>query len=373
MNIRRLVIGLALVMPMLFSANVFAQVEVGIADKFDYCQTESDSQNQNISFLSSDDKDGAVEDFVSESCDRCWRPYFGVEATFLSERTFGSNNTITFNDLVPVATRTLATDANDAFTGAPRLWFGIAGENGWGVQTRYWQMKAFASSVDLFDPLDVTDTGTSASSALNMYTVDAEITRDLSFKCWDLVASLGYRHAAFDRSESITGSGFVVHAGGNDLFTGSAVSTRAFEGDGLTFALSGIKSVSDRWCFDLFWTARGSVLWGDSTASADTSSFLVGPLGSAASVNRASAGSSDQLGIFEGQLGIQWSHDIQSFHGRMFARVAMEYQYWHVNQGNAAAFSATGTVAQTSSVSTAGFTHRHMNLIGATASAGFIW
>lgn len=329
-------------------------------------------------------------------CGRSRTVYFGVEATFLTQ-VGGNNNRLTWNmfDFTtspdPVLSYTSSVpNANNQMIASPRLWLGVVGCRGWGAQVRYWSRRNCATAFDPYTPfkpgpsLSGDDRGFNASSCIQMYTFDAEATRELCYGCWDMLATIGYRHARLAQNQSLAGNGMVVFdpdAGDIDFFSGSALSFQKFEGDGLTFSLSGIRPTGRG--FGLYFNARGSVLWGRGAAGALASSQFVNPNAGGAVIAGAEytgalAKSNSSMFIGEIQAGIQWSRCITSFNARMFARVGFEYQYWNLTNGPyavAAAATGEGDPADplTALITTANSGSDHLSLIGVAASTGFVW
>ena len=328
-----------------------------------------------------------------DSCcnNRCWRPYMGVEATFLAPIL--KNDTLEFGVLGFDEEGDFATgafienyDDNEKMVVAPRLWIGIAGDNGYGVQFRYWQLRNGGTNASWevgafdFELDDVSAIAGESHSFLNMYTIDLEATRDFCHGNWDMVGTFGVRYGSFDMHNSLIGAGAVLLEDDEFLYVGGAASARSFNGTGLTFSVGGDRELCCR-SFSLFWNARGSLLWGDSRSASFTSVAGVGPDGGGVAANGAIAKANDELWIAEFQAGIQWSHCIQSFNARFFARAAFEYQWWRADKAFTESISGVGfaegeledpTVLSVGEAF-AGSRKRDFDLIGFSLSTGFVW
>jgi hypothetical protein len=252
-------------------------------------------------------------------------PLAGIEATYLYPRLRRNHILLieeTFEDEV-VETTTLSTqnDFDYRFAAAPRVWLGAENAYGGGVRARYWQ---YTNSDNFYtaqlDPWEVFIEG---DSHLDAFTLDLEATRRFCFATGDILASLGGRHASITHEESIS----LIQ----DIGAASAGLSRRTYGTGFTGAAEGRRAIGAS-NFALFGNARGSVLWGNTSANAraitsagvfinDDHELLVD---GDVDADR----QTDRLYIIETQTGLEWSRFLHSCHGLVFARAAFEYQRW---------------------------------------------
>jgi hypothetical protein len=307
---------------------------------------------------------------VATRCGSSWLWNVEAEAVFLRPNLTDSPITFTLNDLTPASNAVLTSGGADIedVTVAPRITIGIHKEGTWGLRGRVFRLEAAASG---FDPIaGVGDVGGNSFSSLDMYTTDLELTKDACLGSWSLLGSLGVRHAAIERDESLAAAGVVDLGGGFvDVIAGNGLGSRSFHGTGLTAALQGTRKAHCRG-FSWFWNARGSVLWGDNNTFNSTSAILSGAFGSANSFNQAFNTESDTLFIGEAQLGLEWSHELACVPGRAFARAAVEGQYWEANEGASFSTSAVGTGFESLGTVFAGQRELELDMFGAALAAG---
>lgn len=302
----------------------------------------------------------------------------GVEATFLAPIRSGGTDFVRY-DLVNSVNNTFTTDEdNVSIVPAPRVWLGVVNCYGWGAQMRYWELNDNALRNDPFIPFTTFPTlsgdplGYSTVNSVQMYTLDFEATKNFCFGCWDMQAGFGYRHASLDMGDTVAFQSVISHGGGDNFYTASGASLLSFEGDGLTFALSGARPTCHG--FELFWSARGSILWGTATSSSQTNANVVGPTVSAGSNNIAIGEVDDELFIGELQLGAQWTHCLPCANGLFFFRGAFEYQYWDgVGAGTASNSFAEQTAVGGVAIQTQSGGNSSMDLVGFTIATGITY
>lgn len=303
----------------------------------------------------------------------------GVEATFLAPIRDGQTDWL-YQDIPNGISNSYTTsDNNVSIVPAPRIWLGFVNCYGWGAQIRYWELNDNALRSDPFVPfgLPAGDViGYSAVNSLQMFTLDAEVTKNFTWGCWDLQAGFGYRHASLEVGDTAAVSALVARpggiGGGTNWMTGTGASLYNFEGDGITMALTGYRPTCHG--FDFFWSARGSVLFGSADALSVTTAQLSGPGGSAAFTSTGAAGGNDEIFIGELQVGTQWSHYLPCANACFFFRGAFEYQYWSDGSSRTAATSAVGEtnvgLLQIASQSGGNST---MDLVGFTIATGITY
>ena len=234
-------------------------------------------------------------------------------------------------------------------------------------------MEASATTGDIFNPILIPGdvSGFQASDVHKRYTTDLELTRDFCCGNWQMMGSIGARYAEVRRSVALSSNSLA----GPDFLTASGLAEQSTDGLGVTFSWAAVRPVSC-WgcCFDYFCKLRGSVLWGDSTSSALTSAMVVGPGGTAFSYNGAIADGTGSTWVGELQTGVMWSRCVSTWNARLFASIALEYQYWDVDGGgNANAHSYAGGSPGISLI-TIGSSSPNLSthLVGFTIGTGFI-
>ena len=158
-------------------------------------------------------------------------------------------------------------------------------------------------------------------------------------------------------------------------YQGNVVATHKFSGAGITTGLRGLRPIG---CsnFNLFFGARGSVLWDQNASNfVATSADFQATDGYAHTFNGGYAESPASLFIGEIQAGLQWNAPLKCIPANAFARVAVEYQYWCTTScGGEAAFSAAGplsgpfVLASGRSVGNSAF-----DLVGLSLGTGLTW
>lgn len=343
-----------------------AQDPVMAPISFDKLDNLANTQNYSASAAGS-----PVYGPASSYCRAGWR--MGVEATFLAPMG-GNQAGWTFINEFAGQTNSFSTDAHgiDGLVPAPRLWGGYVCDNGWGVQARYWELN---TSSNYANPFFLTgDTyGFASGTNLDMFAFDLEVVKEFCFYDWNMVGTFGYRHAQREFNETIGFNGAIVHGAGTTTFAGTASGIATFEGDGLTFSLSGYRCSNCCWGLQWFWNARGSVLFGDSYAGALTHAQLIRPAGSANETNFGYAGDSDSIFVAEFQVGAQWSTPLKCMGGRFFARGAFEYQHWGEIGAAAGATSTVGDIGVGELTMNALAPGDSLDLVGFAISAGIVW
>ena len=189
---------------------------------------------------------------------------------------------------------------------ACRVWIDRDWGNGLGWRAAYW---TFQDAARLEFPPQFQNAA--LSSALNLYTVDLELTRQARFACWDVSTSIGARIGGVDIEEALT----------TDLNSGSI--NEHFTGAGLTFSL-GTQQPLGQSHWSLCSGFRGSLLYGATSfnMSADVNEAIQFHGGLAGTV-------ADQtVAIWEIQAGLQYERCTQI--GILFGRAAVEAQLWEL-------------------------------------------
>ncbi|TWT32062.1 hypothetical protein [Blastopirellula retiformator] len=380
MKMRHRLVAMAVVL--MASSTSFAQSD----DVFRSVYWEQEPRLLPVAFENSDGMASASDHYQTDqyqtacgpACGCCrsgWR--VGVEATFLAP-SGGNQAGWTFANATTPVTNSFATSdyGIGGLTPAPRIWASYVCDSGWGVQFRYWELN---SSSNYNDPFFVVgDTfGYASGTNLEMYAFDLEAVKEFCVCDWNMVGTFGYRHAMRDTNETIGFNGIIARpgglGGGNDIFAGTASGIANFEGDGLTFSLSGYRCSDCCWGLQWFWNARGSVLFGDTYVGALTHAQLISPSGNATQTNGGFAGSSDSIFVAEFQLGAQWSAPLKCIGGRFFVRGAFEYQNWGEMGGAAGATSTVGELNVGELTMNALAPSDSLDLVGFAFSTGIVW
>jgi len=284
--------------------------------------------------------------------------YAGIEATFLATNL--TNNRVFFDDTFGG----LSSDArfDYGFEAAPRVWVGREASNGWGIRGRYWQFdtEAHETLIDALDPINNDVDGGLFQSSVEAYTVDLEVTRRMQRRCWDLLGSLGVRHGAI--SHRYLGQELDVSdtdIDDNDIFALG----RRIDGTGISGGVVGRRPVGSG-NLTLFWSMRGSALWGDNKVSV----LEVDVDDDDGDVGAADNRNNDMLYIGEAQLGLEVTHDVQCLAGaRVFLRSAFEYQIWDLPTS-----TISGTSLDTDPAVVDSLGQGDANLYGVAFSAGIV-
>ncbi|MCO6455420.1 MAG: hypothetical protein J5I93_08990 [Pirellulaceae bacterium] len=296
--------------------------------------------------LASAQSESAAADAVgAAACDSClcgdccckpWHVVTGVEATFLHPQV---QDTPLYH-LTPIGLEITSRLASlDDYYAAPRVWLGWQHQSGHGVRARYWDFEASAWNYDAFlVPLapEFFDIGSyNATNKLEAYTIDLEYTRRFCFQRWQMLGSIGARHAKLDRAEMLNSLTTDLISGPTPLgVTSQIISERQMSGTGLTLGLEAIRPLN-HWNLNLFCSGRGSALWGDNR-STNLSTMYIAPAGlgpgAISTANVLLLDDQDTMYILEFQVGVEWRCPLKCICAEMFIRAAFEYQYWDVEE-----------------------------------------
>ncbi|MBM3999790.1 MAG: hypothetical protein FJ297_09680 [Planctomycetes bacterium] len=258
------------------------------------------------------------------------KPYFEGNPAFTTLESDG----LSFNS---ISDRSFDYD----FELSPRIWAHYETGEGIGARAAYWHFDQSAGSLTAsppangfgsvappaFGPSNISGAGVdisssipgdtlTASSGLDAYTLDFEVTKRGDFGAWSLLASGGLRYARVGQNYE----GTLRNAAATIL--GVVDYQHANQGIGPTVAIE-----SRRWLGDaitLVAESRASLLMGDgdSRLYAGEDLDLTTPFHTFQTSSR-----DDLLPILEGRLGATWtSADLEC--GRFFARGAFEGQWW---------------------------------------------
>lgn len=264
-------------------------------------------------------------------CDSCCPIWVGgVEATFLRPHIHGARyqGSIAEVEGVRVDSRDFAFDE---MTFAPRVWLGKQGEC-WGVLTRFWYLS---DSNMVQDPyLGAANNDYRASTAGNRikaYTIDLEVNRRLTYRCWDMNFGVGLRHASLSYDTMASQDVFGDPAISPDVdILSSAFTKSRIDATGLTIGLDGRQLVWPCRNLSAFWGVRGSFLLGDSSYNGYAAGSVVDSATPAADTDVVANFADVDADLFIGeiQLGLLWEQRLSCLPANVFVKIAAEYQYW---------------------------------------------
>lgn len=294
--------------------------------------------------------DGMVDGFFGDICNSR-RGFFGGGGIVALQADFDASTAFFVEDQTGPVTITTSEDFDYEREGAPRVWIGWQDE--WGLAFRVtWFEFEDRSRTGATAPADFIflngitsptvaggmlaggsagDTIT-ATSSIEYYTLDAEITQELNFENWQTTFGGGFRHAAVNQRYAAVGT-----ASGTPV---SSEIRHRFDGEGPTaFAEVRIPvlGTSDRRFIgsanlSVFALARGSILFGNAKLGAVDNNVLPAP-----SVDTAFLRAHDSLASGEIRVGAQV--DFRPMDGRLiFIRGGWEAQ-WLDGVGNMSGLS----------------------------------
>ena len=287
-----------------------------------------------------------------------WIPVAGVEATFLYPELRGSSSSVSvvnpFTGLGSGITRDGTLD--NEWVAAPRVWIGVQRTRGIGIVGRYWQLGDSTDDLEPNIALGEVAPGVPvlvdllATERVSAWTGDAELTFHWEWESgFGLNGSAGYRHAELEAGHLTAASAVFPSAGVLAVPTAISFIEREFQGDGVTYSLGGKIPLGRGSAWHVYFSLRGSNLWGSNR----TEVYAVAPL----APRELFAAQTDGADMFiaEVQAGVQWESRLQVLPANAFVRVGFEYQNWSVGG------------AQTTAV--ANFPAAPGGLINATAAA----
>lgn len=250
----------------------------------------------------------------------------GVEGVFLAPIGEPSR-TVTLTDLT--TEEVYHGDAHPSLGSGVRTWIGLQ-RDCWGFRFRYTHFGNREFDPQPRMPLNAEPTF-AQGFFLEADTIDIELTQAVCFAGWDVDASFGGRWARLERNATVVGWGEI---GNGVSLTGVAMGANEIEGAGMTFSLGGRKPIPcTHW--NLYCAYRGSLLWGDSSASAltEATAITVSPAAAANSRDEAFASSDSQyMFLSEVQLGLQYERCLACLPTTFFFRAGMEYQHWNTGE-----------------------------------------
>jgi hypothetical protein len=316
----------------------------------------------------------------------------GIEATFLNPDLNASTPTLRAEDItLDRVTSFSAGDADvDSFYVAPRMWLGIQGCK-WGTGVRYWHMQASEFEYDGFfnnrgsSNFGIPDASYFSTGRLDAYTIDWEINRLFCVHSCQMMLSGGVRYAYLETDSSVTGLVETLADPMDEettvLLSGYGRGNALTRGTGVFLGLQGKQPLFTDSCIHLFWNVKGSVLWGSTETSAESSASVMvfdpDDPGNAATVNSANTAVDDDMWIGEFQLGLEWDYCLCCVPANAFVRLAAEYQRWDGGPGS----SRTGAeaFAEVNGDDVAVLTTQadafgpQLDLVGLALGAGLTW
>jgi hypothetical protein len=254
----------------------------------------------------------------------------------------------------------------------PRVWVG-AKEGWWGVVGRFWYLSGDKSERDPYVGIEEGDIGFDYSADFRAYTADLEVIGIFHCCKTEHILSFGVRYASIESGGRL----WTMSDTADGVFVTNANYRQMAHGTGFTSALTGTRQIG---CtrVNVFYSLRGSLLWGPTDTYADAAAATGGTVGMASAVDGAATCVGDKaLLIGEVQFGLQIDHRLECVPADAFFRVAGEYQHWNANKGRsyAGAFVGYGPVlAPTSEAITyAEVGGVEADLFGFSIAAGITW
>lgn len=298
---------------------------------------------------------GGCGDFMGGGCGGCCPPpgcpvvFNGeVESSFLFLNIDGTEALGSFDaPALPVGAVFVSNDAEleNELTVIPRVWL-HAQKCEWGVGARLWYLSESSARLTPLNLLALNIIGDYTMERVEALNGDVELTYSWHrassqnyglFRNSSIQIGVGGRYTEFQNDSLILANAAL----GDAIAHASSVARSEFDGTGITSGARG--TVLLRRNVSLFWSARGSFIWGDlTTQSQSAATALAEPDVAAGQINSAGTISNEELFIGEAQVGIEWEHNLQCVPATCFFRVAGEYQYWDVNS---AAISTTDATA----------------------------
>ena len=310
-------------------------------------------------------------------CDLCCPPcrfwYAGVEAVFLAPNFRHTNISFAATDLVANTTETFNNDVGtveNQLYASPRLWVGFQGPR-WGLAGRYWELQA---SELAFGALSA-GSGSILQDRIDAYTLDLEVVRRFCRRNWRWDLGFGVRHAAFDHDTVMSSLSILAAGGGGADLISTQFAGSQFNGTGLTLGLGGRRPIRCGCAstLNLFWTLRGSILWGNVDNWAEQTATVSTAGGTITVSELAESTLEDDMFIGELQVGVQWEYCLQCLPATAFFRTAFEYQGWDANGGIAQMDTFVTDGFSVESLSTTYSSNAVMDLVGFAIGTGFTW
>lgn len=263
----------------------------------------------------------------------------GVEFTMLAP-VCENFPEVTFTNLV--SGQSWETEGASGLGTGVRTWLGFQNPNGVGARVTYWTLGSMVNCPDPIVPTPLKPV-MEDNYYLNAQTLDVELLTNFCFCGSELEIGLGACYAAMRRNTTALGYGEVGDLSAMTTLYGLAAAADEIEGMGVTASIGGRVPVWQKICdpcnpcpqatCGIFWNARGSVLWADTSAFVRTEAHaytksLGAPASSFSRDTAFACSESDAIGIFGMQIGVDYERCLACVPAKFFARTALESQYW---------------------------------------------
>ena len=189
-----------------------------------------------------------------------------------------------------------------------RFWLGYVTKSGLGFRVQYWEFRHSADT-QFLDPLGLVAFGGGA----DFRTFDWEVTQQVDFRRWRMLAFGGFRYAEIRQSESLDVLGTLA----------TLQQSQAFNGIGLTGGANLYRPLFNSKHLSWYTNMRGSVMFGDRSYNYQAGTDIIFPASATANYKL----SGDTLGIIEIATGPQWQMQMKRG-GQFFVRGGFEGQLW---------------------------------------------
>jgi hypothetical protein len=256
------------------------------------------------------------QDFLNTGCRQCGI-VFGSELLFLKPTATNgdlpgatANVNTTLGLLPPTAITNFSVHNSFNFETAPRFWLGYVTKSGLGFRVQYWEFR-HSSDTEFLDPLGLVAFG----GAMRFRTFDWEVTQQIDFRRWRMLAFGGFRYGEIRQSESLNVLGTLA----------TLQQSQAFNGIGLTGGVNLNRSLFNSKSFSWYTNTRGSILFGDRSYNYQAGAEIIPIIPVSATANYKLSG--ETLGILEIATGPQWQKQLARG-GQFFVRGGFEGQLW---------------------------------------------
>jgi hypothetical protein len=255
-------------------------------------------------------------------CDPCGRTIVGgMERSYLQADVGEEDWDNDVNEL----------DINRDWETGNRGWIGVVGARGLGIRGRYFEYDAETLDSDFItvDTDGNTFEAVYVGTLLDLEAIDIELTQNGCFCGWNTVAALGarYGHIEYD----FAGHQWDVEDD-SDSDVDAELIHRQFNGVGVTGGLEGRKAIRCGSQLAMYWSARGSAVFGTNEAynlDIDVDADVDGSVN--VELDEDSESEEETLLIGEFQAGFDVSRPIACIRSRVVARVGFEYQVWSLD------------------------------------------
>jgi hypothetical protein len=259
-------------------------------------------------------------------------------------------------------------DVYHRFTYAPRISLGVQ-EDGWALIGRFWYLSDSTNSQSTSSAINASMT----DDQLKAYTADIEMQRDFWFGGSKLGLFVGARYGSFSAGQSISSVSSDLSNPALPSSAANASTNFSFNGIGVTSGFQGRTPLFEGSSLSLLWGGRASVLWGEDERRVVVGALLDDPSGAAATSNGDDETNRAVAYILEAQLGLEWRHELRWVPMAAYFRVAFEYQYWNLGDGNLSRTATTAGSLPAPSLASASIGHVDADFVGLIVGAGLNW